>query len=547
MAENSAEKIKTHSKKDLTNHKTELEILTFVVAIVVILSLIPILYCGLFNYATADDFIKSYKVHDVIQSGGSLLAVIKAGIEAAADAWWTWEGTWFSDFVLATQPSIWGEHVYMITVPLCIIYTFAGTRVMLQEILVQQLGLDKRAFKILFWMQLFLFLQYMPYIRGGMFWYTGMAHYIMPMCFSLLMIAWMFKWFRTKQKKYLICMMIFAVYIGGSHYQHIILVLIVYFFGWLWNLIHSREKRIHLIWIPIAEIVAGFILCILSPGNAVRGGESFGFHPAAVLAMPVVCIVSASQHLLEYVRTVPLLDVYLIIVFLFGWKYMKTARGAAAALRMPQRILVLVYLYLLYASTEAPGLYANLSDNTAGISGGYYDIIYQTFILTSTIGAALIGAWLREWRDQKAVQTHSVYEHGKKHFNICKLALTVLIIGLSIAALKPAVKNSGAYLCYTFASSGRLKDFVIQMEERISLMNDDNLKDVYVPEMNDDQGPFMHLQLSEDPDNYTNQASAAFYHKDSVTAVPREEYYEKYAEAQGHDIPDEYKDLYSTQ
>ena len=46
--------------------------------------------------------------------------------------------------------------------------------------------------------------------------------------------------------------------------------------------------------------------------------------------------------------------------------------------------------------------------------------------------------------------------------------------------------------------------------------------------MNDEQGPFMHMALLADPDAYTNKATARFYGKESVIAIPRTEYYELY-------------------
>ena len=62
------------------------------------------------------------------------------------------------------------------------------------------------------------------------------------------------------------------------------------------------------------------------------------------------------------------------------------------------------------------------------------------------------------------------------------------------------------------------------MQERLSILHDPSIKEVVLPEMNDQQGPFMHMPLTSDPKSYTNYATARFYGKDSVIAVPREEY-----------------------
>ncbi len=507
-----------------------------------ILSLVPILYCGMFNYASADDFSKSYTVHNVLLNGGNVLDAIYASVLAAANVWKIWEGTWASNFFLAFQPSIWGEHAYAVTVPLCILYTLIGTGYLLWELVKVRLQVSKKAFWILFWLQAFLFLQFMPYIRGGMFWYTGMAHYVMPMCFTLLMAAWMLKWERTGKKRYYVYMLLDAAYLGGSHYQHIILILLLLLTGWLWSLLiaRSQQRRMTLLWIPMAEILCGLYVCVISPGNLTRGGEGFGLHAGVILAMPFSCMAAATKHCAEYMMQTPLLIPFGILAFALGWWYVKWQE--LEHLRRIPAGLIFIYLFLLYAAVEAPGIYA--SGNTAGISGGYFDIVYQCLILTMMIALLLLGGWIR-WkssgRNEVLIQTRGLRWNKSL---VAFISMAVFAV-LTLICLKPCVKRSAAYTCYDFAKSGHLRDFVIQMEERIELLNDPELIDIYVPEMNDEQGPFMHLQLSQDSSNYTNEATALYYNKHSVTAVPREQYYREYAKAQGHEIPEEYRDMYN--
>lgn len=539
----------------------------WIIAGILLLSLIPILYCSMYNYASADDFAKSYSVHRVLLAGGGLMAAIVESVRAAVDQWVTIEGTWSSNFFLSFQPSIWGEHAYAITVPLCILYAAVGSMYLFHEILVVWCGMTRRACWFLFWCQMFLFLQYLPFIRGGMFWYTGMAHYIMPMCLALLMIAWMLKWYRTGRKRYYVYMLLDAIYIGGSHYQHILIVLLAFVTGWILMALARRagrtgqnqiarvskssqdttgaadgsvqkaadsgvaenpvcgviENRIHLLWIPIVIVLIGLYICVISPGNNVRGGDTFGLHISSILLMPVSCAVDGARHAAEYIANAPLIIVYAIILWFAGQHAMPA--GEPKGLRKVPAILIVIYLFLLYASTEAPAIYA--ADNPEGISGAYYDTVYQSLLLVMTIGIPMIASRVPE------------------RFRLGWKPVTVVCLVLMVLFLKPSVKNSSTYLCYDFIHSGRLEDFVIQMEERLEILNDPSLDDVYVPEMNPEQGPFMHLQLSQDATNYTNRSTAWFYNKSSVTAVPREQYYKEYAAMQGHDIPEAYRDLYS--
>lgn len=557
-------------KRIIDNIRTHINWIAFAILAV---SLVPILYCSLFNYASADEFSKSSGIHNVILAGGNLFDILAAGVYAAYDQWATIEGTWSSNFFLSMQPSLLGEHAYAITVPLCILYAAVGSGYLFYEIFVTRMQMTKRAFWFLFWGQLFLFLQYMPYIRGGMFWYVGMAHYIMPMCAALLMIAWMLKWFRTGRKRYYVYMLLVAIYMGGSHYQHILIVLVAFLTGWILEVLrlHLEQRsttsdaadtanaqattnaadgfvlgnKVHLLWIPMVIVLAGLYLCVISPGNVVRGEGTFGMNPTAILLMPLSCTIEATRHAGEYLAHAPLIIVYAILLWAIGQNCIPAIQSASGVqcasaqsstsgqwsatgqsgsiLRRFPAILIAVYLYLLYATTEAPAIYAK--DNPEGISGAYYDTVYHALILAMTVAIPIVASRVQRFRLSWKVTV------------VLSLVLTVLFC-------KAAVRNSSAYICYDFVQSGQLEDFRIQMEERLALLNDPALEDVVVPEMNNEQGPYMHLQLSQDPSNYTNRATCAFYNKHSVTAVPRDVYYAEYAAAQGHEIPEAYRAQY---
>ena len=108
---------------------------------------------------------------------------------------------------------------------------------------------------------------------------------------------------------------------------------------------------------------------------------------------------------------------------------------------------------------------------------------------------------------------------------------TVIVLGeivFCIVAGKYLVSNMADYVCIDFIRTGQLRDFEYQMQERLAILQNPKVKNVVLPEMNNEQGPFMHMALLDNPDAYTNQATARFYGKESVIAIPRQEYYELY-------------------
>lgn len=502
-------------------------------------SMLPILYCGLWIYPSADEMSKSFMVREVVQNGGNILDVLRSCWDSMFFQWATVEGNFTSNFVMAFQPGIWGDHGLAVTVPLCILYVILGSAYFFYELFVYSYGMSRRACGFIVIAQAFLVLQYMPYIRGGMFMYVGMVHYFMPMCFVLLMAAWMLKWFRTAKKRYVVYMLLCAVYIGGSHYQHDLVTLLILLTAWVVIVVRQRAQkgmdpaakselpaavgsRVHLLWIYMVIIATGTYISAMSPGNVSRGGDSFGVNISSIVMMPVSCTVRGAQHVVEYFMNAPLLIVYVIVLWYVGQHCL--SKMSVASLRRVPSVIIALYLFLLYAATEAPAIYA--ANNIEGISGVYYDTVYQSLVLVITVGVPLIASRV-------------------PCVPVNRMVTSIVCLVLCVLLIKPSIKNSSLWTCVDFVRSSHFADYKIQMEEQLSLLKDPNLSDVVVPEMNNEQGPYLILQLSQDSSNYTNWANALYYGKNSVTAVPRDVYYADYCEEQGHEIPDAYRDLYN--
>ena len=69
--------------------------------------------------------------------------------------------------------------------------------------------------------------------------------------------------------------------------------------------------------------------------------------------------------------------------------------------------------------------------------------------------------------------------------------------------------------------SGQADDYKVQMEERQAILLDDDVSEVKLPAMNSDQGPLMHMEVTEDPEGWTNRVVRDFYRKSSVVEVKR--------------------------
>lgn len=157
----------------------------------------------------------------------------------------------------------------------------------------------------------------------------------------------------------------------------------------------------------------------------------------------------------------------------------------------------------------APGVYAGVE-----LSGGVPNTIYQVFLMTVFITVIYTVGWMNHHfcKDEKMGKIKKAVCGG-----LLMLALFLILVE------KGTLKSSTSYQCYDYIVSGQADDYKAQMEERLSLLRNPELKNVELPAMNSDQGPLMHMEVMEDPNEWTNTVVKQFFGKESVIEVPRSE------------------------
>ena len=86
---------------------------------------------------------------------------------------------------------------------------------------------------------------------------------------------------------------------------------------------------------------------------------------------------------------------------------------------------------------------------------------------------------------------------------------------------RSSIRDTTFFLCAEYIISGQADDYKAQMEERQAILLDDAILEAELPAMNQDQGPLMHMEVTEDPESWTNRVVRDFYRKSSVVEVKR--------------------------
>lgn len=280
---------------------------------------------------------------------------------------------------------------------------------------------------------------------------------------------------------------------------------------------HDKVKTFKFFWLllPLFLLMVGFIFSAISPGNAARGGESYYFGVTKVLLTILESIKQGFWGGINWFITVRPLFLTAPLLFIVTWEQVDIFK-VRLKLKYPIRIIIL--LFLISCSVYAPGIYAQ-----SEVSGGVPDSIYFVFILVYILGVIYLTCCLKKISYEKGWSlANSSWAKKFRAAVFLGEILFCLVFG------KYLIGNMTDYICVNFICSGQLKDFEYQMQERLAILHDPEITNVVLPEMNNEQGPFLHMALLSDPNAYTNQATARFYGKESVIAIPRSEYYELY-------------------
>ena len=561
-----------------------------------VLTLIPIILIAPFGHATGDDLGYGAHVMQALRDGTGIAGALSNIAGEIVSKWYTWQGTWASIFLFCIEPSVFGERLYTI-VPLLAVAMFCiGTGYFLYHFLTRVMRISRSAFVTIFSLLSILAIQYMPYMRGGIFWYTSVAHYLIPYCAAMVSAVFADRFLQTGQNKYLAGMCLLMAYLGGASYPAIVLSLELTLLLILYAAADGRmSRRRLLILLPLALMLAGFAVSAAAPGNKVRGGEGFGSRGAAGIVMVIVnsikvCAVRGAGY---FLRARPLILLLPITLGFAAEGYdacgeaspaviASSAGSIPAAGAVPDQltpgvcgvkglprlraflrhpVTVAVLCFLIAAGVYAPEVYSAVD-----VSGGVPDTEYFVTLVMLVVALSYVGCALRRRADRaahragsaarqqddqagsatrqqeayacsaarqqvayagSATRQHDAYAHFAARQHVLNMSMFFGALVLCAIFGKHLIGGSVDYTCYTFWKSGQLSDYTRQMEEKLSILQNDDTGDVLVPEMNNEQGPFMCMAEIGDPDNFNNVSSAAFYGKRSVTAVPRQELVER--------------------
>lgn len=484
------------------------QICTAVLMMAFLFSLIPIAYLIPYVQATGDDFGYGALTHAAWLDTGSLWEVLKASFQTIRNYYNGWQGTWFSIFLFSLQPEVFSPDVYWIVPVLMVSLTAVGVSLAGYLFLVKWAGISKSWFLAIDSIVLIMLLQFIPSTKSGIFWYNGTAHYVVPLFLALVSIYAAGVYLDTYRKQQLLLCFVCMTLLGGASYLSALLAPLVLI---LLLIVKGRkERKGYYLFGPILAEMIGLVVSLLAPGNKVRGGEDLGVHGGQII---VTILDSFRQGILtigDYLREKPFLFILLAVLAVVLWYALAEAK---TEFRYPYPLLFVGMMFCLYCAMFAPGIYAGTE-----LSGGVPNTIFQVFVLTAVADILYCIGWIQA--KKRTDERNLEGERGRTARRLAGAGAVLLLLAVMFLT-KGTIKDTTFFICLDYIRSGQAADYREQMEERKEILLDDSRKDVELPAMNSDQGPFMHMEVMKDENAWTNTVVRDFYRKERVVEVDR--------------------------
>ena len=330
--------------------------------------------------------------------------------------------------------------------------------------------------------------------------------------------------------------------------------------------------------LPLAAELIGLVISMKAPGNKVRGGSDFGFGFGRALGTIASCFPHAFRNIALHLRERPLAFI-LVITCCLLLIFLRTRRVSVLTRThsLLHPVLLSAALLLGYIMIFAPEIYSGVEVSNGVYDTYFYVLMFVTGGLTLTWGLLICNRWVHKYTKEDGpvakktaereeisgaevapssvdssispasaddsektaarftdrifrVETQNAHIRGgipHPEQILVSLALAACLLCL-VFACRHTLKSTTLITVLDYIRSGAAADYYDQMQLQYQLLTDDSVSDVVLPMVNDIQGPFMQMPVTDDPGSYTSTTTARYYGKDTVIAIPREQWMQLY-------------------
>ena len=472
----------------------------------VALMLVPMLVVARYNVPCADDYHYGASTYHTWQATHSLAAVLRAAGEKVAERYVNWQGTYSAIFLMALQPAVFGNGFYALVPFLTLGMLAAGTCFFCLSLFTKLLGASRWQALVLALVWLGIDTQLLPSAVQGFYWYNGAIFYTFFFGVQLFYFGLLARYLamghasRRRSAAFLTGLCALGLFLGGGN--------LVTAFGTLLVLVcvlcllaimKSRQWRALLL--PLAFLLAGFLVSVCAPGNSVRQQSESG----EPLPAPLAVLRAVQEAVLQFDKNLTL-PILLALVFLLPVLW-NAAANAHLSFRWP--LLFFVFTFGLYAAQFCPTWYALKQAGPARL----LDIIFYSAFFWMAVNLFYFLGWLqrRLWAENGAVP--------QGRYTIGFVAVTAALLAVSCFAMRDML-NFTSIQALNALRTGQAQQYHAEFEARVEILEDTTQPDAVLQPYSvrprvlffDDATPYA--------DNWRNEALRDYYGKRSVVVLP---------------------------
>ncbi len=486
--------------------------LAVLAVIVFIATTIPLLYLGIFNHASADDFNYSVLTKAALRENSGIsafFAVIGAAVQRAYNNWASWQGTYAMSFLVALRPSIFSDSLTFTHSTILLGISILGVFYFGDAIMRRILKFDASWSIIISCITCFAVLQFTPNANEAFYWYCGGAGYTFFFFLYFIMLGKICLCFYNKKISIgnciAICLIGFAT--AGGHFAITLSGFVAISMFLLEALFDKKLDKNFKIRYAIISVVyyIGFVLCVFSPGNSRR--QTF-FDQQNPLVAIIKSYIKGSGYLKLYTNTIiKILLLFVFVIALFAMKKVKY--------EFKKPVTFTIITYSMYAVILMPGFFA-----VNGIPAPrYLDIIYFAVIILECANLIYYAGWI--YNKYRAFKENSKYSSFLQQIKPTLVNVIIFVCGFYALWNFSTVDfaNSLTMRAITTISSGEAAQFDKEMDEREKMYNDDSIKNVTVKSLTVYPDILYFDDITTDADDYSNYKIAEYYNKESVVRI----------------------------
>lgn len=475
--------------------------------IIYILCIIPMILIGFCNFPAADDFSMALESHQTFQRTGNVFAALGHALYMGYWYYMNWTGYFFSAALTAMCPSIFTEGLYSLTTIIMLGGLTLGVFFFFDACVVKKLGLSKYYARILSVFTLLSMTQSMP--RGtarneAFYWYSGSINYCFMLGLGLLFMGLMLRLSEKRSTRLLVTTSVLGFLLGGANYMTALSLAVMSVAFTVFDVMGRRKnpsRQKSYIWIPAALNILGLILSMMAPGNSVRGAMLSSLNP-------IVAVVRSVYHVFDLCINQWLR--WEVIVILAAVAVVSFSASGAVRITLKHPVLFSAFCFLMAAVNIVPPLYATGSFE----AGRMVSIIWMQFVLVMVLivmyTSVFLGQLLRSGKAKGALGSLGDMATGAL-FTL----VAVLAVGLLLSAYVDRHYLTSISAAYDLAN-GNAATYASENRHRLEILKNREVSEAELPEHTVKPELLYFSDVTENPQDWVNEAVAEYYEKTSV-------------------------------